>query len=164
MKNRKKMLLIKGIKSRNDRIFHPTFIVENLIETSANIDDKVSKQLHKNYLIRRFVEECIRDFRRIYKTKVSKVIINIDDQSQTQLQRFDSFPKYINNYFRSNYATVTYLHSDAVFDTNYKDSAVSRGIQICDILANCKYNHYLHQRNDLERVYPDDDVNIIQLP
>lgn len=165
MKNRKKMLLLKGIKKREKERFHPVFVVEDLTRLNKGLTDSEEIQLHKNYLLRRFVEKCLENYRRIYPNKAKRVILNIDDQSKTQLQVMDPFPEYINkvfkNYYRNNKSSFT---SDADFLVKYRDSNKYRCIQICDILANCKYNHYVHKRKDIEKVFSRNDIYINKLP
>lgn len=164
IKNRKKRYLLKGIMERNGDSFHPIFIVEGIKGLEKPLDSKENVQYHKNYLLRRFVETCVQQYRRIYNTKVSEVIVNIDDQSRTELMASDSFPTYLNKYFAGRYMTQNYTESDAIFNVNFRDSNKYRSIQICDILANCKYNHYIHGRDDLFFAISESSAQYLKLP
>lgn len=164
MKNRKKGYLIKYLFSHNPHSFHPVFIVENLMDVKQPLTDNREIQFHKNYLLRRFVELCINRYRIIYAEEASNVYVNIDDQSRTQLLGADPFPIYINRYFKGAYRCNTFLKSNASFKAEFRDSCKYRGIQICDVLANCKYNHYVHDRMELHKVLPHTIASIEKLP
>lgn len=166
MKERKKRLLIQYVVDEQRAKFHPVFIREDLTKLDNDLSTKETIQLHKNYLLRRFVEESIRDYRQVVGmlTKTKKVVVNIDDQSTTDLQRYDAFPVYLNKYFKRKYYSGSWLQSQAVFDVRFQDSNSKRGIQLCDVLANCKYNHYTHGRNSLHQIFTRQTAVIRKLP
>lgn len=164
MKNRKKQILIKKIEENNHDIFHPIFVVEQLNKLHVPLQDKEDIQSHKNYLMRRFVEICMRQHRKIYNEDPYNVFINIDDQSRTQLHYNDAFPTYINKIFKNQYSNHCYFISNSNFEVSFKDSNKYRGIQICDILANCKYNYYIHDRLDLHKALNKNDIRLKKLP
>lgn len=147
MSNRKKKLLVKGLLERNPTTFHPQFVTVNLDDVTSRLDRPYYIQLQKNYLLRRFVEKCVKNYRSIYDVPVKNVSINIDDQTITNISPYgsDNFPKYLQKYFNGSYNSGNFMSSDAKFETSYKDSKKYRSIQICDILANSKYCHYIHK-------------------
>lgn len=165
MKYRKKKILIQNVVAKHPNEFHPVFLREDLEQINRPLLDKRDIQLHKNYLLRRFVERCVRDFRNVHSTTqpATAVYVNIDDQSKTTLQGFDPFPQYLNKYFKQQYS-YNFLQSDANFEVKYMNSAKYRGIQLADVLANCKYNHYIHGRNELHQVLPKFGVPVVKLP
>lgn len=165
MKNRKKKLLVKKVVDQYPTEFHPVFLREDLKKVEKPLLNKEDIQLHKNYLLRRFVERCVEDCRSVHSTmqRATDVYVNIDDQSRTALQGFDPFPQYLNNYFQQRYVH-NFLQSDANYKVRYMNSSKYRGIQLADVLANCKYNHYIHGRNELHEILPEFGVPVIKLP
>ena len=149
MKHRKKMLLMKDIVKNNSKIFHPIFVVEYLKILENPLKDKVSIQLHKHYLLRRFIEKSVREYKSIYGNTLNAITINIDDQSKTKIENlnYKAFP-------------------DANIIVKYRDSNKYRAIQICDILANSKYEHYVHKRNEINKALKNIVLNtdIVKLP
>jgi len=166
MKERKKRLLIQYVVSEQNKKFHPVFIPEDLTKLDNGLSTKQGIQLHKNYLLRRFVEESIRDYRQAIGifNKAKNVVVNIDDQSRTELKGFDPFPLYLSKYFRQAYYSGSWLQSEAKFDVRFQDSNSNRSIQLCDVLANCKYNHYTHGRTELHQIFDEWTAIIKKLP
>lgn len=67
-------------------------------------------------------------------------------------------PHYLIDYFRGRLKRPSYCKTEANIYVEYKDSNKYRSIQICDILANCKYNHYVHGRKEIDKAFQ----NIVQ--
>lgn len=168
MKNRKKMLLMRDIVENNSKVFHPVFIVENLKNVDNPLNSKGKIQLHKHYLLRRFIEKAVREYKSMYNEALYTVTICIDDQSKTKIENlnYESFPDYLIDYFRGRLKRPSYCKTEANIYVEYKDSNKYRSIQICDILANCKYNHYVHGRKEIDKAFQNivQKKDIIKLP
>lgn len=168
MKHRKKMLLMKDIVKNNSKIFHSIFVVEYLKILENPLKDKVSIQLHKHYLLRRFIEKSVREYKSIYGNTLNAITINIDDQSKTKIENlnYKAFPDYLEDYFKDRLHRQSFCKTDANIIVKYRDSNKYRAIQICDILANSKYEHYVHKRNEINKALKNIVLNtdIVKLP
>lgn len=143
MKEKARIKIIRRLKNKFPDGFHPIFVAVKVKDLDIDFSDKQAVQLHKNYLLRRFVEEAIKDKRLKLGMKLKKVQIFIDDQSKTRLPNFDSLEKYINNSAKGNrYFNPYTQQSAAEFSVFYEDSKYNNGIQIADILANTKGHYY----------------------
>ena len=162
------MLLMKDIVKNNSKIFHPIFVVEYLKILENPLKDKVSIQLHKHYLLRRFIEKSVREYKSIYGNTLNAITINIDDQSKTKIENlnYKAFPDYLEDYFKDRLHRQSFCKTDANIIVKYRDSNKYRAIQICDILANSKYEHYVHKRNEINKALKNIVLNtdIVKLP
>lgn len=162
MKHRKEQILLSKIVSDSKGSFHPVFVSEYLKSLERPLDTKLDKQLHKNYLIRRFVELCIVNFRQYGYTSKS-INVYIDDQPITKMVSYDDFPKYLQNHLCGNYYSPSYITSTAKVSVKFMDSNSDRRIQLCDVLANAKWNHYTHGRNDVVKGLEKADATKLKL-
>lgn len=110
---------------------------------SIDFGSKQSVQLHKNYLLRRFVETAIQDKRNKCADRFDFVNVCIDDQSKTRLPNYDSLERYLNKSAKHQYSWNKYpTQSKAKFTVSYEDSKYDNGIQLADVLANAKGRYY----------------------
>ncbi|MEN2326135.1 DUF3800 domain-containing protein [Lacticaseibacillus paracasei] len=163
MKHRKERILLSEIVSDSEGSFHPVFVSEYLKSLEKPLSTKEEKQLHKNYLLRRFVEKCIVDFRQCGYTSET-INVYIDDQPKTKIISYDDFPNYLSNHLHAQYYSPSYITSNAKISVKFMDSNFDRRIQLCDVLANAKWNHYIHGHNDVEKGLEKADVTRLKLP
>lgn len=143
MSKKIKKQFIKRLLNKFYGSFHPLFESVYVPQLTIDFGDKKAVQLHKNYLIRRLVEKAIKEKRQYSpKIMVEKVVVSIDNQSQTTIGNYDSLERYINKKMHNEYFSSTYTISGAKFSAAFQDSKASRCIQICDILANSKYEYH----------------------
>lgn len=157
-----KINIIRRLKNKFKNSFNPIFVSVDVKSLTIDFTSKQTVQLHKNYLIRRFVETAIKNKRYIIKDDSSvNVNIHIDDQSKTSIGNFDSLDRYITKMMRGNYRNVNvWLHSNANFTVKYEDSKASNGIQIADILANSKMDYHIgkFKRNNLKTFMKNKEI------
>lgn len=137
-----KTKIIKRLKNKFKNEFNPIFVSVDVKSLTIDFNSKQTVQLHKNYLIRRYVEHAIKNKRKILDNTSSSVNIHIDDQSKTKIENYDSLERYINKNMKGGYNN-TWMHSDALFSVKYEDSKSSNGIQIADVLANSKMDYHM---------------------
>ncbi|MCH4169351.1 MAG: DUF3800 domain-containing protein [Streptococcaceae bacterium] len=149
MKHKYKRKVLRKLVSECQDCFNPIFIASKVSEISIDFDNKQAVQLHKNYILRRLVEDTIKQIKKQNFSDISKINVFIDNQNQTKIVNRDSFPVYLNNYFKNNYLR-NFTTTNVPFETKYLDSSKHKAIQIADLLANCKFNRYENNSEDLQ--------------
>jgi hypothetical protein len=143
----KKRLLKKVV--RED--IHPIYVVSKVSMLTVDFSDREAVQLHKNYILRRLVEDCLKQMEKLGYGNIKKVNLYIDNQSQTNVANRDSFKNYINKVFKKKYKNCEYfLESDVDFKVEYMDSKMEPLIQVADLLANCKFQRFENKSKDLK--------------
>ncbi|TGE66733.1 DUF3800 domain-containing protein [Weissella confusa] len=143
MNEKTKLNIIRRIKNKFPDDFHPIFVAVNVPDLSIDFGSKRAVQLHKNYLLRRFVETAIQDKRNKCADRFDFVNVYIDDQSKTRLPNYDSLESYLNKSAKHQYSWNKYpAQSKAKFTVSYEDSQYDNGIQLADVLANAKGRYY----------------------
>lgn len=151
MKHKQKRKILRRLATNFKDTFHPIFVASNVDDITIDFKNKENVQLHKNYLIRRLVEDVIHQARDLKIGKIEKVSVFIDNQNQTKLTGRDSLSVYMNKKFRpGSYVSDTYTISEAAFECLFLDSKAHRTIQIADLLANCKFNRFENHCVDLQ--------------
>lgn len=146
--------IVKRVFKQNNTSINPVFIATKVSYlTKLNFNDKQRVQLHKNYILRRLVEDVINDLKHKGINDVNQINIYIDNQSQTNLTSRDSFAIYINKCFTKNgYITHNYTNSNLKFNVKFLDSKSSKSIQLADLLANCKFHRYHSSTDEFNKV------------
>lgn len=143
MTEKTKLKILKKIKKEFGNYFNPIFVTTKVSDLTIDFSSKSAVQLHKNYLLRRFVEEAIKDKRNKLGMQFKNIEVFIDDQSKTRLPNYDSLERYINKCAKQMYFWNPYTKKSAAkFKVKYEDSKVNNGIQIADIIANTKGSYY----------------------
>ncbi|MFS1005276.1 DUF3800 domain-containing protein [Enterococcus casseliflavus] len=143
----KKRLLKKVIQHD----IHPIYIVSKVSDITIDFNYPDLVQLHKNYILRRLVEDSLIQIKKLGYSEIKDVNLYIDNQSQTSLSNRDSFKNYINKVFKGEYKNNEFLyHSDINFTVDYMDSKNDVLIQVADLLANCKYHRFESRSKDLK--------------
>lgn len=138
-----KLQIIRRIKNKFPDNFHPIFVAVKVPILTIDFSSKQSVQLHKNYLLRRFVETAIQDKRAKCGDRFDHVHVYIDDQSKTRLHNRDSLERYLNKSAKHMYFWNKYQKTSAAkFTVSYEDSQYDNGIQLADVLANTKGHYY----------------------
>ena len=143
MKDKHKRKVLRRIfRDHNDEV-NPIYIASYIPDITIDFSNKESVQLHKNYILRRLVEDVINHLNR-EKISVDSINVYIDNQSQTTLTARDSLEKYIENYFdnHNGYLTESYTYSNASFNVEFLESSHYRNMQLADLFANCKFCRY----------------------
>lgn len=126
----------------------------------VDFDNKQAVQLHKNYLILRLVEKAIREKRLKYPDQeINEVDVFVDNQSQTTLRNFDSIERYLNHRMHDEYKYSSFVVSAKPFKATFKDSANTPAIQICDVLANSKYEYHNRRFTKFRELMQEKGVN-----
>lgn len=164
-----KVQIIKRLKNKFKNSFNPIFVSVDVKSLTIDFSSKQNVQLHKNYLIRRYVEQAITHKRSIDKQVSSKVDVHIDDQSKTKLENYDSIERYIIKCMKGSYHSDTHIwmNSTANFSVEYEDSKASNGIQIADVLANSKMDYHIGKfsKFNLKTVMKQKDIKMpLKLP
>lgn len=148
MKHWEKKRLLKKIVKED---IHPIYIVSKVSELTIDFFDPEVVQRHKNYVLRRLVEDALKQMNKLGYGEVKDVNLYIDNQSQTSLSNRDSFKNYINKVFKGCYSNTDYfLKSDVEFIVEYMDSKNETLIQVADLLANCKFQRFENNSTDLK--------------
>lgn len=143
-KNRKKLLeIIKDVEG-----IHQVFIIEkNSMLTRVNFDNPHSVRYHKNYAIRRLIEEI---YRKGYIAHEDTLHVKIDNEALNSAENIKMFENYLNEYWNEN-KSVYHMYNPywqfvpvigSKFSVEYKDSAQDRLTQIADLVANTKYRRF----------------------
>lgn len=140
-----KTQIIKRLKNKFKDEFNPIFVSVDVKSLTIDFSSKQNVQLHKNYLIRRYIEFAVKHKRSILGNNSPTVDVHIDDQSKTKLENYDSIERYINKCMQGKYYSDKHIwmNSTANFTVKYEDSKMSNGIQIADVLANSKMDYHI---------------------
>ncbi|MCO7150482.1 DUF3800 domain-containing protein [Vagococcus lutrae] len=160
MKDKHKRKVLRRLLRDHENQIHPIFVATYVPKVTIDFSDKESVQLHKNYILRRLVEDVIND---VTKTGVSlnKVSVYIDNQSQTNVRNRDSLENYIKKYFskRGSYLLKSFTTTDASITVEFLDSKTFRAMQIADFFANTKYCRYEHKCEEYKNIYDEFSIN-----
>lgn len=116
--------------------------------------------MHKNYLIRRLLEEAILEKRRLFQEiQIEQINIFIDNQSQTNINSFDSLERYIPKHLHNEYYGAAHLTSDCEITVKFRDSKADVCIQIADILSNSKMRYHKGSYKNFKRIMVGKNVN-----
>lgn len=160
MSNSIKSQIIKRLLNKHSDKIHPNFVCVKLSELNIDFDEKKSVQLHKNYLIRRLLEKAIIEKRQLYPCdNVDKINVFIDNQSQTNINNYDSLERYIPKHLHHEYSSDIGLTSECEIAVEFKDSKATLSIQIADILANSKMNYHRGEYDNFKKIMVERDVN-----
>ncbi|HFD3560461.1 DUF3800 domain-containing protein [Enterococcus faecium] len=130
---------------------HPIYVVTKVSSLTIDFFNCEAVQLHKNYILRRLVEDALKQMKKLGYGHIKKVNLYIDNQSQTNVCNRDSFKNYINKVFKGCYKNSEYfLESDVDFKVEYMDSKSEPLIQVADLLANCKFQRFQNKSKDLK--------------
>lgn len=153
MKHKHKRKVLRKLINTHPNSFNPSFVATDVSKLTLEFSNKQAVQLHKNYILRRFIEDVINDLKLRKIEDIDKIHVYIDNQNQTTLIGRDPFPVYLNKKFKAgNYLTQAYTESDIIFEVDFMESSAYRPIQIADLLANCKFNRYENICDDLQLV------------
>ncbi|MFT8498324.1 DUF3800 domain-containing protein [Leuconostoc pseudomesenteroides] len=161
-----KIRIIKRLKNKFKDSFNPIFVSVDVKALTIDFKSKQTVQLHKNYLIRRFVETAIAHKRKVMQDESLSVHVHIDDQSKTKIENYDSLDRYISKMMTGRYG-YRWMLSNAQFTVKYEDSKSSNGVQIADVLANSKMDYHIgkFKKYNLKTVMKNKNVPVpLKLP
>ncbi|EKI2451475.1 TPA: DUF3800 domain-containing protein [Staphylococcus aureus] len=132
---------------------HTFFVVEKTsLLTRVDFENPQKVRYHKNYLIRRLIEEIIEqslvsdsDFLYTY----------IDNEASNDTNQAEHLNNHLNEYWKLSSRGLYYKHSvygqfiprcDVNIKVKYLDSKHERMIQLADILANSKYKRFSNKK------------------
>lgn len=148
MEHWQKKRLLKKILTQD---VHPIYVVSRVSDITIDLIDPENAQRHKNYILRRLVEDGIKQFKALGFGDVKDVNLYIDNQNQTDIKNRDSFKNYINKVFRGKYKYCDFfLKSDIDFAVEFMDSKSAPLVQIADLFANCKFQRFESKSSDLQ--------------
>lgn len=143
-KYRKKLLEIIG----DVKGVHQVFVIEkNSLLTRVKFDAPYSVRLHKNYVIRRLIEDI---YSKGYIANDDTLHVKIDNEVLNSAENIKMFEDYLNEYWSKNrsiyhknnpyWQFVPVIGSN--FTVEYKDSVKDRLTQAADLVANTKYRRF----------------------
>lgn len=143
-KNRKKLLEIIG----DVEGVHQVFVIEkNSMLNRVNFEVPQSVRLHKNYVIRRLIEDI---YSKGYIAHEDTLHVKIDNEALNSAENIKMFEDYLNNYWSSKRSIYHYNNPywefvpviGSNFTIEYKDSVKDRLTQAADLVANTKYRRF----------------------
>lgn len=156
MSDSKKRKVLRRLFRDHGHQFNPIYVASYIPDVTIDFFNKSAVQLHKNYILRRLVEDVINDLQR-HGVILSKINVYIDNQSQTTVSNRDSFEVYIVKWFRGsgNYLAQSFTQTQAVFHVDFMDSSAFRAMQFADLLANTKFCRYHNGCLDTKNIFSE---------
>ncbi|WP_144809631.1 DUF3800 domain-containing protein [Enterococcus casseliflavus] len=156
MSNKHKRRILRKILRNHYGEVHPIFVATYIPFVTIDFSNKESVQLHKNYILRRLIEDVISEIAESGK-KLEHLNVYIDNQSQTQVANRDNLEKYIKNYFSGNgkYLLKSFTTTDANISVSFLESKKYKPMQLADFFANTKYCRYQHSCLDAKDIYEE---------
>ncbi|MFB8606246.1 DUF3800 domain-containing protein [Enterococcus casseliflavus] len=160
MSDKHKRKILRRILKNHSEEVHPIFVATYIPYITIDFSKKEAVQLHKNYILRRLIEDVISSIAATGE-KLEHVNIFIDNQSQTQVANRDNLEKYIKNYFSGNgsYLLKSFTTTDASISVSFLESKTYKAMQLADFFANTKYCRYQHCCLDSKNIYEEFSIN-----
>lgn len=153
MEDKHKRKVLRRIFRDHGDLINPIYVASYVPDITIDFTDKETVQLHKNYLLRRLIEDVVKN---INNMDISIDIINvyIDNQNQTTLTSRDSLEEYVKKYFKkhNSYNTKSYTLSDATLNVQFLESSHYRAMQLADLFAHCKFSRYDRLCLDIKKI------------